>query len=265
MVNPELALSVAFRGSCAALGIGFLEQISVFDQAFGPQGPFSVSVAGILGGRVSQNSLLDKALRYVLVVGAVAGIVGLIVGPYTLLGRSSLATIIICILMTKLRRVMGSDGAEQMAILTLFAVCIAALPGLDQNMIKLAVWFVGGQSILSYGTAGIAKAISPTWRRGEAISLIMGSESYGQPWASVLLEAHPRASKLLTRLVVLFECCFPLIIVMPTSIALVILVAGVAFHLGCAVSMGLNAFLLAFPSSYICVAYIAQETSPFWG
>jgi hypothetical protein len=36
------------------------------------------------------------------------------------------------------------------------------------------------------------------------------------------------------------------------------------FHLACAATMGLNAFLMAFPGSYLCVAYAAQKISPFW-
>src|SRR5262245_57802935 len=114
---------------------------------------------------------------------------------------------------------MGGDGAEQMATLTLFACSVAVLPGLNHTATTFAVWFIAGQSILSYVTAGIAKVISPTWTRGSAISLIMSSEAYGQPWVSAVLKAHPRLARLLTWSVVLFECSFPLILVAPESVA----------------------------------------------
>jgi hypothetical protein len=153
---------------------------------------------------------------------------------------------------------------EQMAILALFATCVAVLPGLNHSATTLAVWFVGCQSLLSYATAGVAKVVSPTWRGGLALPLIMGSEAHGQPWASAILEAHPSLAVLSTRLVVLFECSFPLVVIAPKGVMIGILAAGVALHLGIAVAMGLNAFLLVFPASYGCVAYIAQQVSPFW-
>lgn len=264
MVSPELALSVTCRASCAAIGIGFLEQLVVFERLFGPQGPSSPTVTRAMGIAAFPHLLLGKALRYVIVVGGVASILAAILGPYPPVGRSALAIVLLCVVVTRLRRVTGGDGAEQMATLTLLAGCVALLPGLDHTMVTFAVWFVGGQSLLSYATAGIAKAISPTWTTGKAIPLIMGSEAYGQPWASAVLEAHPKLAKLLTRCAIVFECCFPLIIVAPKSVAIAMLVAGALFHLGCAVTMGLNAFLLVFPGSYVCVAYIAQRTSPFW-
>jgi len=159
---------------------------------------------------------------------------------------------------------MGTDGAEQMATLVLFAIFIAVLPSLSKTAITLAVWFIGSQSILSYATAGIAKAISPTWRAGVGISLIMGSEAHGQPFISVVLARFPVFAKLLCWLVVLFECTFPLVLLAPEAITISMLLIGFVFHLGCAISMGLNAFLFAFPGTYVCVAYIAQQMSPNW-
>lgn len=264
MVSPELALSVACRASCVAIGIGFLEQLAVFECLFGSRGPASPTVTRAMGIAAFPRLLLGRDLRYVIAVGAVASMLGAVLGPYPPLGRSALATVLFCIVVIRLRRITGGDGAEQMATLMLLAACIALLPGLNHKIVTLAVWFIGGQSLLSYATAGIAKAISPTWTKGEALPFIMGSQAYGQPWASAVLEAHPELAKLLTRSVVIFECCFPLIIVAPKGLAIAMLVAGALFHLGCAVIMGLNAFLLVFPGSYVCVAYIAQRTSPFW-
>ena len=39
--------------------------------------------------------------------------------------------------------------------------------------------------------------------------------------------------------------------------------ANAFFHLGCAVIMGLNTFLFAFPGTYLCIAYVVERTSPF--
>lgn len=264
MVSPELALDVACRASCAALGIGLIEYLTVFDRIFGVRGPFSGAVTTVLGAPRFPRLLLGGDMRHIVVVGAIACLLGTILGPYGPVGRVAVPVALVCVALIKLRRVMAGDGAEQLAVLTLFATCVAVLPRADHTATTLAVWFVGGQTILSYATAGIAKVISPTWRGGGALPLIMGSEAHGQPWAATLLNAHPALGRLLTRSVILFECVFPLIMVAPKGVAIGLLVVGVVFHVGCAVSMGLNTFLLAFPGSYICVVYIAQRTSPLW-
>jgi hypothetical protein len=42
------------------------------------------------------------------------------------------------------------------------------------------------------------------------------------------------------------------------------LAVGLSFHVGCAVSMGLNNFLLAFPATFPCVLVGSAWLSPFW-
>jgi hypothetical protein len=264
LVSAELALSVACRGSCAAIGVGFLEQLVVFERLFGPRGPASTAVSRAVVGVTFPRLLTGTGLRWVLIVGSAASVLGAVVGPYPPLGRFALATVLTCVVIVRVRRVTGGDGAEQMATLTLLAACVALLPNAEHATVTLAVWFIGGQSLLSYATAGIAKAMSPTWIKGDAVPLIMGSEAYGQPWASGVLGANPRLAKLLTRSVIAFECCFPLILVAPKSVAIAMFFVGAQFHAGCAITMGLNAFLFVFPASYVCVAYVAQQISPFW-
>ena len=199
-----------------------------------------------------------------LAIGILFGLAAAVAGPYPVVGRLSGAAVLICLVLSRWRRVMASDGAEQMAVLTLVAACLAVLPGVNENATRVAVWFIAGQAILSYVTAGVAKAVSPTWIRGDAIPLIMSSESHGQPWMASLFRSYPAMGTLVTRFVVVFECAFPLILIGLSELAMGLLAIGFSFHLGCAVTMGLNAFLLAFPGAYVCIAYVAQTTSPFW-
>jgi hypothetical protein len=263
LISAELALSVAFRTSLAALAVGFVEQLVVYDRAFGSRGPFSPAMADIFRRVGARNAWLSRLLPFVLVTGAVAGLVGVVTGPYALAGRISGVSVLCCVAVTRLRRVTASDGAEQMAILTLIATCLAVVPSLNRGSITVAVWFIAGQAVLSYVTAGVTKVVSPTWMGGGAIPLIMGSESHGQPWAAAIFDAYPGVGRLLTRSVVVFECLFPLVLIAPPPVTFGLLVLGFSFHLGCAVAMGLNAFLLAFPGSYVCVAYVASMTSPY--
>jgi hypothetical protein len=263
VAEPELALSIAFRAAGAALAIGFLEQLTVYDRAFGDYGPFSTSVAQVLSGSdrplVAGNSLL-----VILCLGATAGIIAAALGPFGLFGTLGGVITFMCVIFLKRRRVSASDGAEQMALLVIFATSVATLPGVDRQSLVLAVSFIGAQAVLSYATAGIAKAISPTWRAGNALALIMGSESHGHSEMSRLLQGYPHVARLLTRGVVAFECAFPLVFVGPAELTTTILAVGFLFHTGCAVTMGLNTFLLVFPGTYACIAYIAQRASPLW-
>ncbi len=221
-------------------------------------------MARVFGRFGSKSLIFGKSLRLILATGAVAGLLGALTGPYPVLGRLAGVCVLGCVAAIRLRRVTASDGAEQMAILTLLASSIAVVPGLNHATITFAVWFIAGQTILSYLTAGISKAISPVWRSGDAIPLIMSSESHGQPWAAAVLDARPRLGRFLTRSVIVYECAFPLILVSRGEIAAALLMIGFSFHMGCAVTMGLNAFLLAFPGSYACVIYVSQVTSPYW-
>jgi hypothetical protein len=220
-------------------------------------------MAGVFA-RTSNRRPSDPALRFVLVAGAVAGILAATVGPFPMLGRLSGVTLVIAMAITKMRRALASDGAEQMAVLTLFAACLAVLPNPNQRIVELAVWFVAGQLILCYATSGVAKALSPVWRKGEALALIMGSESYGHPTLSAFLKSHTRVAKALTKSVMVFECLFLVVLWVPREVTFGLLAMGFGLHLACAVTMGLNAFLLAFPGSYLCLAYVAQRTSALW-
>ena len=47
------------------------------------------------------------------------------------------------------------------------------------------------------------------------------------------------------------------------AVVVAFLVIGLAFHLGCAVLMGLNSFLWAFPAAYPCV--LASREILGWG
>jgi hypothetical protein len=264
LVSPELALQVASRASCAAIGVGFLEQLWACDRIYGRGGLYASSVTRLIGAPEFTYRLGIVPLRSVLILGTLASLLGVFLDPFLPLGRFALATSLIFAAINRLYRVMGGDGAEQMAILTLFASCLAVLPGVDHSATTFAVWFIGAQLILSYFTAGFVKAVSPIWRTGSAIGLIMGSEAYGQPWAATLLKTHPGLSRWLTRSVVLVECIFPLILFAPRSVAVTMLAVGFLFHAVCAVTMGLNTFLIAFPATYLCVIVLAQEVSPYW-
>jgi len=119
--------------------------------------------------------------------------------------------------------------------------------------VQLAVIFIAAQLALSYVAAGIFKLISPVWRSGEALPGILNTYGHGVAWASHVVGRRKWIGFAAGWLVMLFELIFPIVFVAPPSLVAVLLAAGFAFHLGCAVLMGLNSFLWPFPATYACV------------
>lgn len=264
MVSPELALEVAVRGASAALGIGFLEQLYVGHRSFASSGLYAGNVIRLIGAPKFTERFGTVPLRSVLTVGAVCGLLGLFLNPYEGVGRLILALTFACAVASRFCRIMGGDGADQMAILTLFAGCLAILPGPNASTTLMAVFFIGAQLVLSYFTAGFVKAVSPTWRNGSAIGLVMCSEAYGERWIGSFVESRGSLSRLLTRAVFVGECLFPLILIAPREVAIAMLAAGFVFHVATAVTMGLNTFMVAFPATLLCVLVTVEYVSPWW-
>ncbi|RPF26233.1 hypothetical protein [Georgenia muralis] len=264
MPEEAWAVSVAARAACLALTIGFLEQLTVFRRAYGPDGPFSAAVAGVFARPGHRVLARDGVARGVLVVGAVTGAVGLVVGPLSVVGWAAGLLCVLAALAIKARRVTAGDGAEQISVLVLLAVSLALAPVAGDPALDVVALFIGAVSVLSYVTAGLAKAVSRTWRSGAAIAIIMGSTAYGRPGVAALLDRRPALGVLLARATVAFECAFPLVLLAPLPVTLAFLAAGLGFHLGTAATMGLNTFVWAFVGTYPAVLVLARATSPFW-
>jgi hypothetical protein len=150
------------------------------------------------------------------------------------------------------RLMYGLDGADQLlAILSL--TCGAALVVDSLHAIEAFCWFTTLLVTIAYVTAGVTKAISPTWRKGEALALIMRTETYGSAKLIDLADHH--VGRLLCRVVIVLELAFPLIFVgHPVTTVAILGILG-AFHCGTAVVMGLNCFLPAYVCTYGCVAW----------
>ena len=112
----------------------------------------------------------------------------------------------------------------------------------------IADFVITAQLILSYGVAGIGKLISPTWRSGSAITLIISTRSFGLG-SSLLFGRHPTVAKCFASLIIGYELLW---FAAPFSRGLLLLLMGfgVVFHVTSAFMMGLNLFPWAFLSAY---------------
>ncbi len=109
------------------------------------------------------------------------------------------------------RRLLGGDGAEQMATIIMIAGALAVVPGKSirgpSPASRLSL-----RNYALYFAAGIAKLVSPIWRHGEALRLILATETHGHPAATRFLERQRFFAWSGCWAVILFETLFPLII-----------------------------------------------------
>lgn len=228
---------------------------------------------GLLGWPVSQlrhralaggaARVLDAAFAYpnvLALVGlrAAAAACLAVVAPRGGVEAALVATVAATSVALPLRSPFGMDGADQMAT---YVFCLLALALLLPHpaVIAACLWFIALQSCLSYLTAGVAKAVSREWMGGMALVGISSTRMYGAPPAAAFLRRHPALVPWLSRSVVAAECLFPLALVTPRPVALLLLAGGLLFHLLSAVFMGLNTFLWSFAATYPAILYCAAR------
>jgi hypothetical protein len=263
-IDPRLALDAAARLSACGAMISSLEMIAVRNE-FRKDGVFNLQgIVSLYGKEGAVFNLLDRTLLLALIAVACSAAIVILFGPFQAIGQIAVVVCFANRLLVRWRRLLGGDGAEQMTTLVLAATLLAVLPHTSEARIHLAVAFIGAQATLSYVTAGIAKLLSPVWRSGAALPVIMGTEIHGHPRVASALAHWRRSAAVLGWSVIAFECLFPLLIIGPSWLAIAALILGLIFHAGCAATMGLNNFLWAFPATYPCVLVLASWLSPFW-
>lgn len=164
-------------------------------------------------------------------------------------------------LLLGLRLIYGFDGSDQMHAIVWSGVLVF-LASPSASIKDLALAFIAAQLLLSYLTSGIAKLLSPIWRSGKAVGLIVRTESYGHRNAHRLIE-RLHLSGPLSRGTMMLEVIGPLLVLMGPRTTIVFICCGVIFHLGSAIIMGLNSFVWAFIACFPAVLYISERWAPF--
>jgi hypothetical protein len=144
----------------------------------------------------------------------------------------------------------GEDGSDQMNAILLIPLALHAVTPSNPLVLHAALGFIALQSCLAYLASGVAKAVSPQWRSGEALFLILNTASYGVRPVARYLRHRRGPGFVLAWSVILMECLFPLCLILPAPWFWIFLGWGFLFHLYCAVTMGLNSFLWAFVATY---------------
>jgi len=247
------ALDATIRLACVGLVLTGLELF--FDRrAFDSEGPFSPTVFASLRGHIAGSWTVGSGfVAMVASTQVLAAIFLIAVGPFPVVGRIALCIGVTTSMILRWRRAIGGDGAEQLTVIVLVVGAAALVPLPGSARVFLAVAFIAAQTLLAYVTAGLSKLVSPVWRSGTALPAILGTTSHGQEWAARMLHDHPRISMGLTWSVIFLEVMFPLLLLGPLPLAFAVLAASLLFHIGCALLMGLNSFVWAFPATYPCL------------
>lgn len=145
----------------------------------------------------------------------------------------------------------GSDGSDKIALVTCVAAALIATGRMaDDRWLCLAgLTWGAGQVTLVYVASGMAKLARAFWRDGSAVAAAMTSYQSGHAMPAAIVRHRP-AAIVLSWVVILLECLFPVALLAPPGICLAILAALAAFHFATAVFMGLSTYPWAFIATY---------------
>lgn len=255
MSDPAWALDLACRIAAVGAVIGALEQWRVRDQ-FDAGGVLSTPdfAASPWRRRITGR----RALAALVAAQAGLGVVVLVGGVLTPWGWIALCLLAVAFVGLRWYRRTGGDGADQMTTIVFIGAALAAPAFMGELRVALGAFFIAAQALLAYATSGVAKLVSPVWRDGTGLAGILSTVDHGTPSLGAWLTRHPLFSKLGSWGTIAFECAFVLVLVLPPPLGAAVLVVGLLFHAACAVTMGLNSFLWAFPATYPCVWFAAE-------
>jgi hypothetical protein len=252
--DPNQALSLAVRLCAVGQLIGLLELFlarrELSDSGFldwSMIGNLSPVARTRLGGAIRRRfRRLPRPAFAVALVADAAVAAALLAWPaaWPLIGLAVALQVIVL-----KRHHLTIDGSDQMMLVVL-VTCLVGRIGSDAVSARAAVTFLAAELVLAYAVAGFAKASSRHWRSGVAFSVIAQTRMYGQPAVARLIRGHPALGTAAGWSVVVWESLAFVALTAPRPLLVAMLLAGLGFHAGCAVVMGLNRFIWAFVASY---------------
>jgi hypothetical protein len=153
-----------------------------------------------------------------------------------------------------------NGGSDTMTFVVGLPLAVQTLFPERPAVAGLAIAAVATQLILSYLLAGVAKLREPMWRNGYALTILINREHYQVPPWFKRFAAMPALSRLLTRAVLVFECAAPLAL-LHRNVCYGYLALAFCFHLGNAVTLGLNRFVWAWLAAFPCLPALATMLS----
>jgi hypothetical protein len=258
IVDVSAALHLALRISCGGVIVDVAEHGSARDQ-FRDDGSYSWRIVRQrLAGRGRWQRWLADAVFgspssfAVLLALRLVAAVGVLVSP---MASRPYGAALSLLLVTQLglwirRGGLGLFGADKMLLVVGGAAWLATVVAHDEVATRAAVWFIAAQAALAYFVSGFFKLLAASWRSGRALQSVLETQALGSQALSRLLVARPALARVLCWTVILWECLFPLVLLLPGWLKLPVLGAGLLFHVSIAIVMGLNQFVWAFAATY---------------
>lgn len=197
---------------------------------------------------------LTRALQCGRIATSLGAAAVLVVAPGSWWGPALAGACCVLQLIVQNRLVFGLDGADQMLLI------VWAGLALSQISPAAGLTLIGGQALLAYYAAGVAKLAGAEWRSGSAAGLIVRTASHGSPAAAALL-AVPPIGWLASWATIAFELLAPLLLLVGAAGALVFVAIAVSFHASVAWAMGLNNFVWAFAAALPALYFGAGQLS----
>lgn len=142
-------------------------------------------------------------------------------------------------------------GSDAMWFQVQVGLLLASLAGWHPALARVGLGWIAAQSVLSYLLAGMVKLRNANWRSGEALRQLLASDGPYVIWAPARrLAGDAGICAVLAWAVIAFELLFPLVLVVPVDWRWAWLLAGLVFHAGNAVLLGLNRFAWAWATTY---------------
>src|SRR6266516_1844198 len=264
VINHQLAILLAAKLAALAILVSCAEYL-VFPRPLQDSGLMGWAV-GRLRSPLLVKGLTGRVLNWLLPYPRILGLIALraaialliLFGPLAVvLNPLLLCLLVLLSILLTIRNAFGTNGADQMGDILFVGLAVVSI-FTTHTTISVYLWFLTLQACLAYATAGIAKAVASGWRDGTYLIGICGTCIYGNAWLRDLLLARPTLAKWLARLVTIWECTFPLVLLLPLPLALVVLVGGIVFHLMMGYIMGLNDFVWYFLAAYPAILYCLQ-------
>jgi hypothetical protein len=165
-----------------------------------------------------------------------------------------LTLVAVVTVLIRVRFPMGLDGSDQMAGIVFVTLSLVYWIGTPRAA-QLCLVFLAAQCCLSYQAAGWLKLKERGWRNGTYLARVLSSGAYGHAAAGQYLTGHMALSRMLSWSVIALETSFPILFVLPRFAAVGFLAAGLSFHVGTGLLMGLNTFVFFFGAAYPAIAY----------
>jgi hypothetical protein len=163
-------------------------------------------------------------------------------------------------LIFNLRNIYSLSGADQMQNIILFSLMILSL-NIDSSVSSLTVFFISLQLLISYFFAGFHKIKSKKWRNGDALLLVLNSETFGNYRILNFLYHNKKIAVFLCWIIILIQLTFIVSFFLLPNSVLIYLSILFLFHLNIAFSMNLNHFFWVFISGF---PFLILESINLW-